>query len=230
MSTLMASARWELTRLRRSRRLFLLVIPVIAGPIGSALAFLYFAHVTTNGTSLTRGTALLLGLFVTGGLSGIVMLDLSALTVGEELARRSHVIEFALPQSRPGILGGRLLVVFGLTLGVFVVAGLAVWPIAGAIVPAAPGDPAPLFDPVHLFEGMLCLLLFLGAVALNASVITRSSSEALVAGVLAGVVTAAAAGWFAYERQISLLFPAALLAIAVGALVWTFLRFEALES
>ncbi len=230
MSALVANARWELIRLVRSKRLFLLVIPVIAGPVGSLLAFLYFAHVQANGTLLTHGTALTLGLFVTGGLAGMVMLDLGALTVGEEIARRSHMISFGLPQSRAGILAGRLLVVFGLTLGAFVVGGLLVWPIASAVVPASSGEAAPLFDPVHLFEGVLCLLLFLGAIAVNASVLTRSSSEALVAGVLAGVVTVALAGWFTYEGQISMLFPAVLLAVAVVALLWSFLRFESLDT
>ena len=32
------NARWEVTRLRRSRRIWLLLIPVVAGPIGSRRA------------------------------------------------------------------------------------------------------------------------------------------------------------------------------------------------
>ncbi|MDE1821135.1 MAG: hypothetical protein KGJ23_10440 [Euryarchaeota archaeon] len=230
MNAVLANARWELLRLLRSRRIFLLVIPVIAGPIGSALAFFYFGKMEPNGAVLTHGTALMLGLFVTGGLAGMVMLDLSALSAGEDLARRSHVIAFALPQSRSSVLLGRLLVVFGATLGVFSVGALGVWPIAGAIVPALPSDPHPLYDATHLFLAMLSLLFFLGAVTLNASIITKSSSEALVAGVLAGVVTAAAAFYFTYLHQISLLFPEVLLVVGAVALGWSFLRFERLES
>lgn len=230
MSALVANARWEVLRLLRSRRVFLLLIPVIAGPIGSACAFLYFGHVQPNGAVLTNGTAIMLGLFVTGGLAGMVMLDLSALTVGEELARRSHLTAFSLPQTRAEMLAGRLLVVLGGSLAVFALGGILVWPIAGAIVPPVSGAPAPLFPTVHLFLAMLALLLFLGAVTLNASVITRSASESLVAGVLAAVVTAAAAGWFTYERQISMLFPAVLVLVAAVALGWSFERFEKLES
>lgn len=230
MSALVANARWEVLRWVRSRRIFLLVIPLIAGPIGSALAFLYFRHVQANGTVLTNGTALLLGLFVTGGLSAMVTLDLAALSEGEELSRRSHLLSLSLPQSRAEVLGGRLMLVLGSTLAIFALAGALVWPIASLVVPVQPTDPAPLFPPFHLYEGILALLFFLGASTVTASIIARSASEALVAGVLAGVVTASAAGYLAYVHQITMVFPAVLVVVGAVALGWAFTRFEALDT
>jgi ABC-type transport system involved in multi-copper enzyme maturation permease subunit len=222
-SSLVANARFEVRRLVRSQRIFLLTIPPVAAPIGSAIAFVYF-HVPLV------GTARMLGLFIAAGLGGMISIDLSALTVGEELSRKVELTTFTLPQGRRAVLAGRLLVVLGSTLGVFLVGGLAVWELAGLLVTDQPGAVPTLIDPLHLFEAMFPLLLFLGAITVCASVITKSASQALVAGVLGGVVTAGAAGYFLLEHEISMGFPAALGIAAVIAIVVTFYLFDALDS
>lgn len=222
-ASVLANARWELTRLVRSQRVFLLLIPPVAGPVGSAIAFLYF-HVPSH------ATALILGLFVTGGLGALVVLDLSALTVGEELSRKAHFTLFTLPQERWAMLTGRLVVVLGASLGAYSLGAAAVWGMAAALVPPVAGAPAALLDPLHLTGAIAVLLVFLGAVTLTASVITRSSSEALVAGVLAAVVTAAAAGYFLIQGSLTLLLPAVLGGIALISLGWSFMGYAQVES
>lgn len=223
MSALGANVRFELLRLLRSQRLFLLVLAPVAGPIGSAIAFVYF-HVGLVGTARE------LGLFVTGGLGAMVAIDYGALTAGEELSRRAHLMFFTLPQSRGTLLTGRLIVALGLPVAAFLLGGAEVWVLAGALVQNQPGLNPPLLDPGHLFEGMALLLVFLGAISVNASVITRSASEALVVGVLGGVVTAGVALYFVLEHQISMLFPVALGLVAAGAVGWSLYRYESLES
>lgn len=111
MNALLANARWEARRLLRSQRVFLLLIPPVAGPVGSALALLYF-HVSSH------PIALMLGLFVLGGLGALVTVDLCALTLGEELAVRAHLALFPLPQHRHEILLGRVAVVLLAVWGV----------------------------------------------------------------------------------------------------------------
>lgn len=230
MSGLVASLRWELLRLQRSRRIFLLVIPPIAGPIGSALAFLYFGHTSPNGAVLTHPTALVLGLIVTGGLSGMVLIDLAALSAGEELSRRANLTFFALPQERWEVLGGRLAVDFALSLGAFLLGAAATWEIAGVIVPAHPTDPYGLFDPFHLLVALVALLAFLGAIGVAASIFTRSASEAIVAAVLAGVTTAGVAAYLVFEHQVSMAFPAALALAAAVCLGWSFYQYELVDA
>lgn len=223
MSALTANVRFELLRLLRSQRVFLLILAPVAGPIGSAIAFVYF-HVGLV------GTARLLGLFVTGGLGAMVAIDYCALTVGEELYRRAHLTFFTLPQSRATILTGRLLVALGAPLGAFLLGGAEVWVLAGVLVTNQPGFPPTLLDPLHLYEALAVLMVFLGAITLTASIITRSASEAIVAGVLGGVVTVAAAFYFVFEHQISMEFPAALGLLAAVAVGWSLWRYEQLES
>lgn len=196
---------------------------MVAAPIGSAIAFVYF------GVQLV-GTARELGLFITAGLAGMIVIDLCALTVGEELSRKAHLTSFTLPQGRAGILGGRLLLLLAASLGVFLVGGLEVWALAGVLVHNQAGARPPLLDPLRLFEAMVLLLFFLGAITVCASIITRSASEALVAGILGGVVTAGGAGYFLLEHDISMAFPAALGLAAVAALAVSFERYEKLDS
>ncbi|MCI4328760.1 MAG: hypothetical protein L3J86_04165, partial [Thermoplasmata archaeon] len=112
VDTLATNARWEWTRLRRSRRSALLLIPPIAGPVGSAISDVYLRIPSL-------ATALILGLLIEGGLAALVVLDLTALSVGEDLARRAHLLTFPLPQDRRAMLVGRLLVVLGGSLAAF---------------------------------------------------------------------------------------------------------------
>jgi ABC-type transport system involved in multi-copper enzyme maturation permease subunit len=181
VAALVQNARWEVTRVRRSRTIWLLLIPVIAGPIGSGIADLYLQVPSS-------GTAEVLGLLITAGLAALVILDLTALAVGEDLALRTHYLTFALPQSRASALAGRLAVVVGGTLAVYGVGALGVFWLANALVSTSSTAPAPILAPAHLVLGLVGLLVFLGGVTAAAGVITRSASQALVAGILAGVV------------------------------------------
>jgi ABC-type transport system involved in multi-copper enzyme maturation permease subunit len=197
------NARWELTRLRRSRRVWLLLIPVVAGPIGSAIADVYLRVPSS-------GTAEVLGLLITGGLAALVVLDLTALAVGEDLALRTHYLSFALPQPRGSALAGRLTVVVGGSLGAYSLGGLAVLWLAAALVGNSSSAPPPILEPAHLALGMLGLLLFLGGIAGAAGVVTRSAAQALVAGVLGGVVAAGLGSLFLVQGRLTVVFPVAL--------------------
>jgi hypothetical protein len=197
------NARWEVTRLRRSRRVWLLLIPVVAGPVGSSIADLYLRVPSP-------GTAAVLGLLITAGLAALVVLDLTALAVGEDLALRTHYITFALPQPRAGALLGRLGVVVGGTLaGYSAGAFLVVW-LAAVLVTYAPTAPPPILVPAHLALGLLGMIGFLGGVTAAAGVVTRSASQALVAGVLAGVVAIGLGSLFLLQRTLTPWFPVAL--------------------
>ncbi|MFI5415491.1 MAG: hypothetical protein ACHQ16_07565, partial [Candidatus Lutacidiplasmatales archaeon] len=160
------NARWEVTRLRRSRRVWLLLIPVVAGPVGSTIADLYLRVPSV-------GTAEVLGLLITAGLAALVLLDLTALAVGEDLALRTHYITFALPQPRGSALLGRLGVVVGGSLATYGAGAVLVLGLAGALVAATPGAPTPILVPSHLALGLLGLLGFLGGVTAAAGVVTR---------------------------------------------------------
>ena len=223
IGSLRANLRWEALRWLRSQRLFLLTIPVVAGPIGSALAFLYF-HVPD------RSTALILGIFVTGGLSAIVVLDLASLMVGEDLSRRANLFHFTLPEPRWTILGGRLVLVLGAGLGAYAAGAAVVWGLASLLVPSPSGAPPPLLDPMHLAEGVAALLLLLGAATVTASILTRSASEALVAGVLSAVVVAAATGYLLLQGQLTMVLPLVLLLSALIAVGWSLVAYGRLES
>lgn len=207
----MTNARWEVTRWRRSRRVWLLLIPPIAGPLGSAIADLYLRVPSV-------ATAEILGLLITAGLGGLVILDLAALAVGEELAAREYLISLTLPQSRSAALAGRLsLPILGPVVAYLAGAGL-VFLLAPATVTSNPLAAAPLFLPAHLALGLVALLVFLGGIAAAAAALTRSAAQGLVAGVLAGVVVAGLVGLEVFQRQVSWLAPALLAVGGVAAL------------
>lgn len=224
MTASMASeAAWEWRRWVRSQRVYLLLIPAVAGPLGT-LSALEVLKVTSPGIGQT------LGLAIVGGLGALVVLDLSALSVGEELSRRANLILFVLPQGRGAPLAGRVLLLLGAALASVGIGAVAVLAMAPAIVPATVGAaPAP-FNVLHLLLGLVALLAFLGGVTLAASVITRSAASALVAGILAAVVTAAGAAYLAFQHTLTFDFP---IGLALGALIayaWAFDEYVRLES
>lgn len=203
LATFGTNARWEWTRLRRSRRVWLLTIPPTAGPVGSIVADLYLRVPSA-------GTAAVLGLLITAGLAALVVLDLTALAVGEDLALRSEYLTFALPQPRSPALLGRIGVVVGGTLAAYAGGAVLVGTLADALVAPSPAARAPILIPSHLAVGLVGLLAFLGGVTAAAGVVTRSSAQALVAGVLAGVVALGVGSWFLLERSLSPWFPVVL--------------------
>jgi phage shock protein PspC (stress-responsive transcriptional regulator) len=223
VAALVHNARWEVTRLRRSRRIWLLLIPIVAGPIGSGIADLYLRVPSS-------GTAEVLGLLITAGLAALVVLDLTALAVGEDLALRTHYLTFALPQPRVSALAGRLGVVVGGTLAVYGVGAVGVAWLAGALVSTSSTAPAPILVPTHLAFGILGLLVFLGGVTAAAGVVTRSASQALVAGILAGVVAAGVGSMFLIESRLTTLFPVALAVAGLAGFVWCLVQYGRIEG
>jgi len=216
------NARWELTRLRRSRRVWLLLIPPVAGPIGSGIADLYLRVPSS-------GTAEILGLLITGGLAALVVLDLVALAVGEDLALRTHILTFALPQSRLSSLAGRLSVVVVAVVAAYGVGAVAVQLLANEVIVSSPTAAAPILVPAHLAVGMVGLLLFLAGITAAAGVFTRSASQALVAGVLAGVVAAGIGSLFLIQGSLTVAFPTALTGVGfvgLGVGLGQYARFE----
>ena len=216
------NARWELVRLRRSQRIYLVLIPPVAGPVGSAIADLYLKIPST-------GTALILGLLITGGLAALILLDLTALAVGEDLGLRAHWTFFTLPQRRANILAGRLGLVLALTLGAYAIGAVAVWSLGGALVTPAPTKP-PVLDPAHLAWAIPAFLVFLAGVTSAAAVISRTSAQALVAGVLAGVVGAGVTGNLLFQGELTPLFPLLLLVSGLGGLGWSLYRYPKLAE
>lgn len=216
------NARWEVTRLRRSRRLWLLLLPIVAAPLGSAIADLYL-HVPSV------ATARVLGLLIAGGLGALVTIDLTALGVGEELGLRAHLTAFVLPQRRSALLAGRLLVDLGGALVSYIAGALLVWVAAGALVAERSG-PAAVLDPGGLFLGLLGTLVFLAGVTAPAAVITRSAAQALVAGVLGGVVAAGTGSYLLLEGTLTRGFPILLAGVGAVGLAWSVVRYEALEG
>ncbi|MCI4321684.1 MAG: hypothetical protein L3K05_05205, partial [Thermoplasmata archaeon] len=200
-------------------RIWLLLIPAIAGPIGSTLADLYLRVPSP-------ATAQVLGLLITAGLASLVLLDLTALAVGEDLALRTHYFTFALPQSRAAALAGRLTIAVGGSLAVFGVGVILVLALASELVASLPGAVPAILVPAHLAAGLFGLLLFLGGVTSAAGFLTRSSSQALVAGVLAGVVVAGLASLFLLEGRLTPTFPEALAAGGLIGLTWTVVQFQ----
>jgi hypothetical protein len=223
VAALADNASWELTRLRRSRRIWLIAIPVVAGPVGSTVADLYLRVPSA-------GTAAVLGLLITAGLAALVVLDLTALAVGEDLALRTHYLTFALPQPRVSALGGRLAVVVGGSLAAYGVgAVLVVW-LANAVVSSAATAPPPILIPAHLALGVLGLLVALGGVTSAAGVVTRSASQALVAGILAGVVVAGLGSLFLVEHHLTPLFPLALAVVGIIGFGWCLVQYGRIDS
>ncbi len=222
-ATLVHNARWEVTRLQRSRRIWLLLIPVIAGPIGSGIADLYLRVPSS-------GTAEVLGLLITAGLAALVVLDLTALAVGEDLSLRTNYLTFTLPQSRASALAGRLGVVVGGALAVYGVGVIAVAWLANALVATSSTAPSPILVPAHLAFGLLGFLVFLGGITAAAGVVTRSASQALVAGILAGVVAAGVGSMFLIEGRLTALFPEALAAVGLVGFAWCLVQYGRIEG
>jgi hypothetical protein len=217
------NARWEVTRLRRSRRIWLFLIPVVAGTIGSGAADLYL-HVPSS------ATAEVLGLLITAGLAALVILDLIALAVGEELALRTHYLTFALPQSRPIALAGRITLVMAGGLAAYGAGAVGAGWLATTLVTTSPTAPPPILIPSHLAVGIVGLLLFLGGATAAAAVVTRSSSQALVAGVLAGVVAGGVGSLFLVDGRLTVLFPLVLAAAGLLGFAGCLVQYGRLES
>jgi hypothetical protein len=100
------------------------------------------------------------------------------------------------------------------------------------VTPPPPGvlERAPLFVPWHLLVAIPGLLVFLAGVTAVAAWFTKRSSEAIVAGVLAGVVGAGGAGYLLAQSELTLLLPELLLVAGVGALAWTVASFPRLAG
>jgi hypothetical protein len=81
-----------------------------------------------------------------------------------------------------------------------------------------------------LAVGIVGLLLFLGGITAAAAVVTRSASQALVAGVLAGVLAAGLGSLFLLEGRLTSLFPEAMAAVGVAGIVWCLWRYAQLEA
>jgi ABC-type transport system involved in multi-copper enzyme maturation permease subunit len=222
LGAIVHNARWEVIRLKRSRRIWLLLIPIVAGPIGSVIADLYLRVPSS-------GTAEVLGLLITAGLAALVVLDLTTLAVGEDLALRTHYLTFALPQPRASALAGRLAVVAGGSLAVYGAGAIGVAWLASALVSTTPNAPTPILVPAHLAVGLLGLLVFLGGVAAAAGVVTRSASQALVAGILAGVVAAGTGSLFLIQGRLTWLFPGALAVAGLVGFAWCLAQYGRIE-
>ena len=219
--TLVVNFRWELRRLRRSQRIFLLAIPPVAGPVGSAIADVYLRIPSA-------ATAELLGLLVTGGLAALILLDLTALAVGEDLVRRAYLASFPLPQDRRVALGGRLLAAVGGPGAAYLVGGAGILLLGGALVTPSAGSVRPLFDPVHLYWAVPALLLALAGATAAAAVVTRSASEAIVTGVLTGVVIAGGVGYLVFQGTLTSGFPVVLAIAGAIALAWGIAEYDGL--
>lgn len=217
------NARWEVTRLRRSRRAWLLLIPAVAGPVGSTIADLYLRVPSA-------GTAEVLGLLITAGLAALVVLDLTALAVGEDLALRTHYLTFALPQSRGSALVGRLGVVVGGSLATYGAGAVLVLALGGALVSTSATAPVPILVPSHLAVGLVGLIGFLGGVTAAAGVVTRSAAQALVAGILAGVVAIGLGSWFLLERTLTVWFPAGLALAGIVGFGWCVAQYSRIDG
>lgn len=218
-----ANARWEVTRWRRSRRGWLLAIPPVAGPIGSAVADLYLRIPSV-------ATAEILGLLITGGLGGLVVLDLAALSIGEELGTREYLVTMSLPQSRTAAIAGRLAPAMLGPLASYLLGAGAIFVVAPVTVSPSAVAAAPLFVPSHLLLALLALLVFLGGISAAAATFTRSAAQGLVAGVLAGVVVAAGVGLMIFQRDISWLAPALLAVGGVAALIYAAAAYAMLDG
>jgi len=217
------NARWEVTRLWRSRRIWLFLIPVVAGPIGSAIADLYLRVPSA-------ATAEVLGLLIVAGLASLVVLDLTALAVGEDLALRTQYLTFALPQSRTSSLAGRLAIVVGGTVGAYGAGAAAVLAIAPSLVSTSSTAPNPILVPAHLAYGGIGLLVFLGGVTAAAAIVTRSAAQALVAGVLAGVLAAGIGSMLLIQGRLTALFPEVAAAAGLAGVVWCVVQYGRIEG
>jgi hypothetical protein len=216
---LAVNLRWQWTVLRRSRRAWLWVVPPVAGPIGSAIADLYLRIPAS-------GTAEVLGLLVCAGLSALVLLDLAALSAGEDQARGAETPFLVLPQSPSAVLGGRLIVVLAGSIGSYALAALAIFVVGGHLTAGGPA-PTVLFAPSHLAIANVGLLLVLGGSSSAAAVYSGSSAQGLAAGVITGVVVVGLTAWLLLQHQLAWWWPLGLAVGGAGALIWSSLAFGA---
>lgn len=205
------NVRWEIVRLHRSRRLALLLIPLVAGPVGSAVADRYLALPSP-------GTAEVLGLLVTAGLAALVALDLAALAIGEDLALHADFFTLVLPQPKRAMVAGRLVPPLAGALAAYLAGAALVVAFAPLLVTASPGAAPPPLDPGHLFWGLAGFLLLLGGVAAAAAAVTRSASQGLVVGVLTGVVAAGLSAELLVQGTLTVLAPVAMAIAGAAAL------------
>lgn len=188
------------------------MIPVVAGPTGSLLADRYLKV----GSASTAG---LLGILVVGALSGLVVLDLAALSIGEELSRRSHGPLLLLPVRRSAVYAGRATAVLGAPLGAYGLGALLVLFLTDWLIPGNAG-PTIALDPVHTAFGMLALLFFLGSVTFVAALVAGTASEALGLGVLAGFSVSILLVYLLLEHALTLAVPAGLALAGVVTLLF----------
>lgn len=127
-------------------------------------------------------------------------------------------------------MAGRLAVVLGGTLVLYGLGAVGVAALANALVATAATAPAPILVPSHLALGMLGLLVFLAGVTAAAGIVTRSASQALVAGILAGVLAAGIGGLFLIQDRLRTLFPETLAAAGLAGLVWCLVQHGRIEG
>jgi hypothetical protein len=77
---------------------------------------------------------------------------------------------------------------------------------------------------------LLGFLVFLGGITAAAGVVTRSASQALVAGILAGVVAAGVGSMFLIEGRLTVLFPEALAAVGLVGFAWCLVQYGRIEG
>ncbi|MCI4328554.1 MAG: hypothetical protein L3J86_03110, partial [Thermoplasmata archaeon] len=102
--------------------------------------------------------------------------------------------------------------------------------LASALVAATPGAPTPILVPSHLALGLFGLLGFLGGVTAAAGVVTRSASQALVAGILAGVVTIGLGSWLLLERMHTPWFPVGLALAGIVGFGWCLAQYTRIDG
>jgi hypothetical protein len=90
--------------------------------------------------------------------------------------------------------------------------------------------PPPILIPGHLAVGAAGLLFFLAGVTAAAGIVTRSASQALVVGVLAGVVAAGVGTLFFIDDRLNSWFPVGLAAVGLLGFAWCFVQYGRMES
>ena len=102
--------------------------------------------------------------------------------------------------------------------------------LASAIVSPSTTASNPILVPAHLALGVVGLLLFLGGVTAAAGVVTRSAAQALVAGILGGVVAAGVGSLFLIQGRLTELFPWALAAVGLLGFAGCLIQYGRIES
>ena len=186
---------WELRRWQRSRRVYLLAVPLVAGPVGSLVADLYLRVGS-------RGAATVLGLIIVAALAGLILLDLAALALGEELEKGSLANWSLLPIGRPALYLSRLVTGVGIPLVSFLGgAGLVV--LAADLVPAGTPSPALSIGPFPAVLGLAAALFLLGTIAFIAPLWSGSASGALSVGVIGGFALVTLLAYLWLEHTLS---------------------------